>query len=505
MSEEQERVIARLKTIQGRAGGQAAAKGPGRTIRVRQEAALVYTCPISVFPMVTPCVTYPDLASGPFFGVKMKQDIPFINKNNISPSRDARDKIHFLIGEDELGGAHKLDRLRSKWIQSSNSQSQIGFSDLSLDHGSQIFTSSSTRALVDLREFGLDGFPFIFDFSGFNWPRGSSFGSALTPAHQNDDQNEFDFSSFFRSSISVNCIRDNKDGAYAARLQQSSGLGGPPSLQYPYEAVIPTFPKPRNSSEFIVSPLPRATRSTFSHGEDPWQTDEDEQHEVGGAGCVQGRPWTAFTNLCACDWVNSPCSAEFPELPALHSTDVHRDLVSTRAVDVHGDNDNIIVVTTRAADVHRNLETTRVEWDRNGEGLLRPTEGVLRVELSEAALFVRDEKLSSSQSPISGQQALPRPDTQVSNSSQEDGVRLLFKGTGNLSFLVPMPAPRTTRWNIRRCLKAFNLSRIRRLSSLKQIRKAVSMDSRNTASGGKIMAGKLVTADQLKMLIGSNH
>jgi hypothetical protein len=119
---------------------------------------------------------------------------------------------------------------------------------------------------------------------------------------------------------------------------------------------------------------------------------------------VQGRPWTAFTNLCACDWATSLCRIEFPELPVLHSADVH------------GDNDKFIVVTTRAADVHRNLETTRAECDRNGEGLLRSTEGVSSVDHSEAALLDHDEKLSSSCLPTTGQQALPRPDTQVSNN-----------------------------------------------------------------------------------------
>jgi hypothetical protein len=194
-----------------------------------------------------------------------------------------------------------------------------------------------------------------------------------------------------------------------------SQVSCPPILTNIYEAVTTTFPKPRITSEFVISPIPRATKSAFSHGGDPWEADEDEQHERGGADFAQGRPGTAFTNLCNSYWANPLCSAWFPELTALCLTEVHRDLAPTRETDVHCDNDNFIVVTTRVSDVHRDSEATRMSQGRNGEGFLGPTEGVSKVDHSEAALQDRGEQLpDSSFIQCIGHQALPRPDTQVS-------------------------------------------------------------------------------------------
>jgi hypothetical protein len=121
-----------------------------------------------------------------------------------------------------------------------------------------------------------------------------------------------DFSSFFRSPVLFNLIHDNEDWVYAARLQQTSGGTDGPSIfttmlqndqaqsshdSHPDSLIVPTvyagvtstFPTPRITSEYVISPHPRATRSTFSHGGDPWEVGEDGQHEGGGAGFAQGR------------------------------------------------------------------------------------------------------------------------------------------------------------------------------------------------------------------------
>jgi hypothetical protein len=176
--------------------------------------------------MVTPCVTSLDFTSGPFFGVKMKpRDLHHYTKELLAP-RDARDDFHFL--EDELGreGPHKFVSLRSVLIQISNSPTQIGFSEAKVDHDSQFLDHGSQFRSLETREFQLDGFPFISNFSSVIWPRGSSFRSLLSSTHRNDDHDESDF----RSSFSFNCIHDNKGEVYTARLQQTCTTSNPGSL-----------------------------------------------------------------------------------------------------------------------------------------------------------------------------------------------------------------------------------------------------------------------------------
>jgi hypothetical protein len=351
--------------------------------------------------MVTPCVTYPESSSGPPFLSILSQVHEDPNNIILTEFRGARSHFQIRRTALEREGEHKQFRLRSVFSEFEDFRPQIGFSELKVDHGSQSFDHCSQFELAIKKEFQTDSFPFISDISSDSWSRGSSLHSnyySPTFSEHREDSNSL------RSPVLFNLFHDNKELVYAARLQQTCIPSNPEFITTVYEAVTPTFPKPRITSEFVISLIPRATRSTFSHGEDPWQTDDKyEQQEVSGAGFAQGRPWTEFTNLCACDWANSPCSTESPELPALHSTDVHRDLVPIRAVGVN-----------RAADVHRDPETIRVKCDRIGEGLLRSTEGDLRVEHGEAAPKVRDEKLSGSiLLPTTGHQALPRPDTQV--------------------------------------------------------------------------------------------
>jgi hypothetical protein len=102
---------------------------------------------------------------------------------------------------------------------------------------------------------------------------------------------------------------------------------------------------------------PRATRSALSHGNDHWEVTEDGQHERGGPGEMQGRPWTASTNRDSSD-----CAK----------------LLRDQAPD------SIVRCVT---DVHLDSVETRVTRDGNDEGDFDRVGGVSRVVVTEAAVF----------------------------------------------------------------------------------------------------------------------
>jgi hypothetical protein len=103
---------------------------------------------------------------------------------------------------------------------------------------------------------------------------------------------------------------------------------GPPTA--PIVIPFPPFTVSHIPSEYDTARDSRATKSTSNHDGDPWEVGEDGQHEGGGAGFVQGRPWTAPTNPYSSDWANPPCSARIPELTSLYPADVHPDTQHVR-------------------------------------------------------------------------------------------------------------------------------------------------------------------------------
>jgi hypothetical protein len=303
------------------------------------------------FLMATPCVTSLDLTSGPFFGVKMKaRDLHHYSKELLAP-RDARDDFHFLEG------THKLVGLRSISTQISNSQSQIGSSGGKVDHDSQFFDHGFQIWAIEQA----DGFPFTSSFSDTIWPCGSPLGLLLTSSSQICDLEPKGLNWFLNLSnkisetkaetvylykdseskaetIPIYLFKDSDSNietaetvpAYLSQGSVNSLCGGPPTFAAQY--------LPAESDQVSVR-VPRASGSAFSHG----------GATVAGERDASSARAVLSTPIVVLPW--EPRAA-IPHIAATRATDVHGSLGEIRVADVHGDNDNFIVVTTRATDVH---------------------------------------------------------------------------------------------------------------------------------------------------------
>jgi hypothetical protein len=190
------------------------------------------------------------------------------------------------------------------------------------------------------------------------WDQDSSVSSNVLQSSKSSDR---------PNTFQISMLQDNQNRVYAACLQQSSGSPIFTNLLYLLQndraqGGDSTFKQHSDASDFVIFEHPGATRSTFSHGGDPWEAKEDGPGN--GAEPAKARPLQVpATNPCSSDWANPPCSTRFPELTNHYSTDVHRG-----------------------------FGPTRVEQIGNREGLRWPTEGDLRVDYSEAALHDRGEK-----------------------------------------------------------------------------------------------------------------